>query len=272
MWTIVLVVAGTYTALALILFLFQSRLLFHPNVPSRDLVATPERIGLAYEPVSLRTEDGVTLHAWFLPAAQERGVVLFFHGNAGNISHRLESLKVFHDLGLATLIIDYRGYGRSEGEVSEQGMYRDAEAAWRYLVDERAIPPQRIVVFGRSLGAAVAAYLASRTRPAALILESGFTSVPNMAAKLYPIFPARWLARFGFDSQAYLGSVTSPVLVVHSPDDEIIPFGEGRALFAAASEPKVFLQIRGGHNDGFLVSGRTYVDGLDSFLTQHLSQ
>ena len=262
-----LVVGVVYVGLAGLMFFSQSRLLYFP---SRQLFATPDRIGLIHESVEIRTEDGIKLDGWFLPAPQKRGVLLFFHGNAGNISHRLESLKIFHDLGLSVLIFDYRGYGRSEGTITEQGLYRDAEAVWRYLTEEKRILPEDIILFGRSLGAAVAAWLAARHQPAALILESAFTSVPDLAQSLYPIFPARWLARSRYSTDEYLKSVTCPVLVVHSRDDEIIAIRHGRSVFTTAREPKRFLEIRGGHNDGFFVSGRLYTDVLDSFLRTHL--
>ena len=265
------VLATAYGAVLLLLFLFQSRLIYFPNLSSRHVGATPDMVGLAYEPVKIVTDDGVELDGWFLPAENSRGVLLFFHGNAGNISHRLDSLRIINGLGLSTLIFDYRGYGRSQGKVSEDGTYRDAEAVWRYLIEQN-IPAEKIVVFGRSLGAAIAAYLASRHTPGALIIETGFVSVPDLAAKLYPWLPARWLARFGYNTGVYLGAAFCPVLLVHSRDDEIIPFTQGRKLFEIANEPKRFLQIRGGHNDGFLVSGRAYVDGLDAFLTTSLGK
>lgn len=274
-WSWLSLLAGVYVALMLAVLVFQPHLVYYPNLPSREIAATPERIGLSYESVKLITADGVNLDGWFVPARAEtigagpvsaRGVVLFFHGNAGNISHRLDSLKIFNDLGMATFIFDYRGYGRSQGTSSEAGTYADAEAAWRYLTEQRRIPAAQIVYFGRSLGAAVAAHLAMRHTPKALILESAFTSVPDLAAELYPFLPARWLARFDYDAESYLQSVSCPVLIVHSRDDEIIPFSHGQKLYAAAREPKRFLELRGGHNDGFLLSGRTYVDGLDAFL------
>lgn len=267
---LLLYAASLYGAVLLLLFVFQPRLLYYPNLPSRDVTATPEDIGLSYEAVAIVTEDRVRLDGWFIPAQDARGVLLFFHGNAGNISHRLDSLKIFSDLRLSVLIFDYRGYGRSDGEPSEQGTYRDAEAAWRYLTEQRHIPAHDIALFGRSLGAAVAAYLASRHAPKALIVESAFTSVPDLAAELYPFLPARWLARFRYSTEDYLGSVDCPVLVVHGRDDEIIPYTHGERLFAAAKEPKRFLEIRGGHNEGFLVSGQHYVKGLDAFLAAHI--
>jgi fermentation-respiration switch protein FrsA (DUF1100 family) len=270
--SIVMLVAAGYAVVLLAAFAFQSRLVYFPNVPSRAIGPGPDSIGLAYESVEILTEDGVRLDAWYVPVREPRGTVLFFHGNAGNISHRLDSLRVFNGLGFATLIFDYRGYGRSEGAVSEQGIYRDAEAVWRHLNEKRGIPATEVILFGRSLGAAVAAYMASQHRPGALIIESGFVSVPDMAAEIYPWLPARWLARIEFPTGDYLQTVTCPVLVVHSRDDEIIPFDQGSRLFEVAREPKQFLELRGGHNDGFLVSGRRYLDGLDTFVAASLGK
>ena len=264
-----LVATGGYGALLLIVYLIQPSLLYFPNVPSREIVATPEQVGLDYQAISLHTDDGVTLDGWFVPAGRPRATLLFFHGNAGNMSHRLDSLRVFHDLGLSTLIFDYRGYGRSEGEPSEQGTYRDAEAAWRYLTSERGLAPQRIVLFGRSLGGAIAAYLASRRAPGALILESTFTSVPDLGAEIYPFLPVRWLSRFRYATSVYVAAASCPVLIVHSRDDEIVPFRHAQRLLTAAHEPKRLLQIDGGHNDGFLVSGRSYREGLDTFVREY---
>jgi len=270
--SIVVLAAAAYGVVLLALFIFQSRLVYFPNMPSRAIGPAPDSIGLAFEPVDIITEDGIKLHGWYVPAPKRRGVVLFFHGNAGNISHRLDSLKIFNELNLDTLIFDYRGYGRSEGKVSEQGTYRDGEAAWRYLREKRGIPAAEIVLFGRSLGAAIAAYVASRHRPGALILESGFISVPDMAAALYPWLPARRLARIKYPTGEYLRTASCPVLIVHGRDDEIIPFEQGRKLFELAGEPKHFLELRGGHNDGFLVSGRRYLDGFDDFLNASLGK
>jgi hypothetical protein len=196
--------------------------------------------------------------------------VLFCHGNAGNISHRLDSIRLLHSLGLQVLIFDYRGYGHSEGAASEKGSYRDADAAWRYLVDVRGLPADRIILFGRSLGAAVAADLASRTRPAAVIMESAFTSVPDMAAGIYPWLPVRLLSRYRYDNLDKITRISAPLLLVHSRQDEIIPFAHGERLFERAREPKQFLEINGGHNDAFLTSRKAYTHGLESFLAAHL--
>ena len=268
---LLLVLALSYLGIVTYLYLSQGRMLFLANLPSRVVAATPADIGLAFDPLSIDTADtadGETLDGWYVPAKTPRGTLLFFHGNAGNISHRLDSIAIFHRLGLNVLIFDYRGYGRSTGKPSEQGTYRDAEAAWRHLVDQRGIPSREILLFGRSLGGAVATWLAGRVEPAGLIVESSFSSVPDMAAELYPWLPVRWLARISYDSKGRIGEVNTPVLIVHSTADEIIPFHHGQALFEAATEPKTMLEISGGHNDGFLVSREKYQLGIYRFLDQ----
>ncbi len=267
---LLILVALVYGFMLLFIFLYQSHLLFLPNIAGRNVDATPATVGLAYESLTLTTSDDVELDGWFLPVEQARGVIFFCHGNAGNISHRLDSLLLFHRLGYSVLIFDYRGYGRSQGRPTEAGTYRDAEAAWHYLVDKRRIEPGRIVLFGRSLGAAVAAQLATVQQPGALILESCFTSVPDMAAELYPLFPVRLLSRLRYSVVDSLKKISCPVLVVHSPDDEIIPYSHGERIFAAARPPKAFLKLRGGHNEGFLITGPAYAQGLADFLRTHL--
>lgn len=261
--SLLVALAMGYLALLVLLFAVQGRLLYFP---SRVITATPADAGLPYEEVRLRARDGVQLQAWFVPAAADRGTILFFHGNAGNLSHRLISLQLFHQLGWNTLILSYRGYGRSEGHPSEKGTYLDAQAAWQYLVEERAVPPERIVLFGRSLGGAVAAWLAEQRSPGGVILESTFSSVPDLASEIYPFVPARLLVRFRYPTLARMPRIRCPVLVVHSPEDEIIPFRHGQRIFEAAAEPKAFLQLRGSHNEGFVVSGQPYHQGLRAFL------
>lgn len=264
---ILLMVVFGYCLFLIFLYYYQGRMLFLPNLPSRAVERLPSAVGLAFEPVDLLTSDNVHLDGWFIPAPENRGVILFFHGNAGNISHRLDSLLLFHRLGFSTLIFDYRGYGRSQGSPSEAGTYRDAEAAWSYLIRERSIAPSNIILFGRSLGAAVAVHQAAVHNPGALIVESCFTSVPDIAAELYPFLPVRWLSRLNYNVQQQLQMVTCPVMVVHSRDDEIIPFRHGRALYRSANDPKQFLELHGSHNNGFLQAGQAYTQKLDAFLS-----
>ena len=259
------VVAG-YGLIIVIVYLMQSRMLYLPNVSGRELAMTPSDVGMDYEDVSIESADGVTLHGWFVDGPSSQ-VLLFFHGNAGNISHRLDSIRQFRNVGLSVLIIDYRGYGQSSGRTTEKGIYRDANEAWGYLTEDRGISTSDIVIFGRSLGASVAAQLATQHQPLALIVESSFTSVPDIAQELYPWLPARWMSRFSHSTRDYITDVRCPVLVVHSRDDEIIPFRHGEAIFAAANEPRTLLTLRGSHNDAFLRDERIYIEGLRKFLT-----
>ncbi|HCI12722.1 MAG: lysophospholipase [Gallionellales bacterium GWA2_60_142] len=265
-----ILVATLYGVMLFVLFLRQDGLVYYPDLPGREYEATPKDYKLPYENVALTTSDGASLAAWFVPAEHPRGTLLYVHGNAGNISHRLDSIRLFHDLGLSVLIFDYRGYGQSSGEPDEDGTYRDAEAAWQHLTAQRCIAPQHIVLFGESLGAAVAAHLAARHRPGALILASAFTSVPDLAADLYPLLPVRWITRYRYDTRRYLQDVHAPVLVAHSREDEIIPFSHGQSLHDAAHEPRQFLELRGGHNDLFFMNSEALAHATESFIGQHL--
>jgi len=265
MLKLLLVIAGAYVLLVAFVYITQASMLYLPNVPGRDLDATPELIGLAFEDVTLETSDGISVHGWFVPGESPRTLV-YFHGNAGNISHRLYSIKEFHDLGLSVFIIDYRGYGQSSGKPTEHGLYRDAAAAWHYLTGDRGIAAGDIIVFGRSLGGSVAAWLAAEEQPGALIVDSAFTSVADIGQDAYPWLPVRWLTRFRHATRDDVTRSTSPILVVHSRDDEIIPFHHGESIYGAANEPKAFLELRGGHNDAHTTSETIYRDGIQAFL------
>lgn len=259
---------AAYCAIVLVLVVFQSRLIFLPDAGGRDLVATPGDVRLSYRDLSIKTSDGEALHAWWIPHPKPRATLLFSHGNAGNISYRLDSLRRFHDLGLSVLIYDYRGYGQSTGRPDEAGIYLDGEAALRWLADEGRVRSENIVLFGRSMGGAVASRLAVNNEVAGLIVESSFTSVPDLAQELYWWIPARWLVHIRLPTQQFLSESNQPTLVVHSQNDEIVPFRHGWTLYQTAPQPKRFLQLRGSHNGGFLDSGDVYVAGLDSFLAE----
>jgi fermentation-respiration switch protein FrsA (DUF1100 family) len=237
--------------------------------PIKDLVETPEDWGLDYENTTLKTRDGIKLHGWFIPHQRASRTLLFFHGNAGNISHRRESVMIFHQLGLNVFIFDYRGYGHSQGKPSESGLFNDAVAAWQYLVDEKGLSRQQVIIFGRSLGGSVAANLAAKVQPRALILESTFSSASDMANAIFPILSAIIPLRFEFNTVEHIKHVTSPLLVVHSTEDDIIPFKLGDKVYRAANQPKYFIKIHGDHNYGFLQSQPNYENALEEFLAKH---
>lgn len=263
--TLALVLALAYGSIVLLVYVFQSRLLYFPQV-AREVNLTPARIGLAFEDVWLKSAPDVDIHGWYVPHPRARGTVLFFHGNAGSIALRLDWLRMFHDLDYAVFIVDYRGYGRSRGEPSEQGTYADATAAWAHLAQARRIAPADIVIVGESLGGAVAAELASRTRPRAVILQSTFTSIPELAGEIYPFLPVRWISRHDYDTRSRMARIDAPVLIAHSPQDELIPYRHGRELFEQAREPRHFVELSGGHNEGFLFVRPAWVAEVGTFL------
>lgn len=256
-----------YLIVVLLVYFGQSRLIYFPE---QQISNIPSAIGLDYTPVNIPASDGETLHGWWMSVPDAKGTVLFFHGNAGNISHRINYLTMFKRLGYNTLLFDYRGYGQSSGTPSESGTYLDAQAAWQYLTETRGIAPARIILFGESLGGAVAAWLAAREKPGLLVLASVFTSVPDLAAEIYPFLPVRWLTRFHYNTLESLQSVTCPVFIAHSPQDEIIPFAQSQRLFQAASEPKQFLTLEGGHNIGFIFMQPAWIKSLGAFMDAHL--
>ncbi len=271
--SITLLAAVLYLVVGLVLYAFQGRMVHLPDIPGRAIVATPDERGMAWRDITIPGTDGVQLHGWHVHADGEpRGTLLFFHGNAGNISHRLDSIALFHELGLEVVIIDYRGYGRSDGRPTSRGLNDDARAAADWVFDELGAAPERTLFFGRSLGGALAATAARHRPPGALILESTFTSAEDMARSLYPIYPARWLVRLDYQTADDLATYQGPVLIVHSPDDEIVPYSHVEGLKAAAPGPVEHLALRGGHNTGFLETGEDYVAGLDGFLRRHLDR
>lgn len=250
--------------LSALLARLQARFIYYPDL-GREMAETPDRRGLDYERVAIGTEDGETLTAWWVPHAQARGTVLLLHGNAGNISHRIEYLAMFHRLDYAVLIADYRGYGTSTGTPSEEGTYRDAAACWSWLA-ARGVRGRDLVLFGESLGGGIATWLALRVRPRALVLASTFTSIPDLAAVVYPWLPARLLSRIRYDNLARMPAIEAPVLVLHSPDDELVPFEQAQRLYAAARTMKALVPLAGGHNDGLACLREEWVRALAGFL------
>ena len=264
---LLLLAAILYGSAVLYLMVRQPKMVFYPK---RDFVNLPTDEGLAYEDVYFRSEDNLRLHGWRLGKKEFPGapLILICHGNGGNISHRMDLLKLLHRLSLQMFIFDYRGYGKSEGLPSENGTYQDAAAAWRYLTETEKIPPTGIFLMGRSLGGAVATHLAAvdGINAAGLILESTFTSIPDVGAKMYPFLPVRTLSRFQYHTLALMPRIAMPLLVIHSPQDRMIPIEQGRKIFEHAVCKKEFLQISGSHDEGFLTSGETYSNGLKRFI------
>lgn len=246
-----------------LMYLRQPSMTFFPYA---DIEQTPTDWNLAYEDVLLSTEDGLHLHGWYIPHQAAKQTLLFFHGNAGNISHRGDSVKIFHQLGLNVFIFDYRGYGKSEGKADENGLYKDARAAWDYLHKNREHNQKDIILFGRSLGGVVAAELATEVQPGGLILESTFSSARDVANAVFPVLSRLIFLRYDFNVASHIKQVGSPLLVLHSTDDEIIPFRLGEKVFQAANEPKFFVTMRGDHNSGFLLSQPEYERAIAAFI------
>ena len=262
--------AVCYLVVLVILRLGESRMLYVPG-GSRLLVEPPAELDLGVRRVELTASDGVRLVSWAMPAGSGSGYwLLICHGNAGNIS---EAGRPFHyaslrALGLSLLAFDYRGYGESEGVPTEEGLYRDADAAYRYLRDTLEVPAERIVVFGHSLGSAVAVELVSRVPAAGLVLDGALTSVVERAQELFPYVPVRWLAASRYPSIERVGALTIPKLFLHAREDDVVPFGHGRRLFEAAARPKQFVPLQGGHGDAFEVDSAAYYGAIGRFVAE----
>ena len=263
-----LIFLGLLVFLWLLIKYIERKQIFYPV---RGIEMTPDRVGLRYEDVFFESEDGVRLNGWFIEADSSRGVVLFCHGNAGNISHRFDTIIILTRMDLDVFIFDYRGYGRSSGFMTERGAYLDALAAYDHLVKVKRIEPARILLFGRSIGGNIAIDLAAKVDATCLISEAAFTSIEDMARSIYGVRPPRWLLSNHFDAVSRMKNVKIPKLIIHSADDEIVPFSQGRVLFDAAAEPKEFFELTGSHNEAFLRTGRRYSEILMRFIDQHLA-
>jgi fermentation-respiration switch protein FrsA (DUF1100 family) len=256
------------TCLLIVLMLrwFEHSQVYHPD---RVLTATGAELGRPFEDVRFKASDGVQLNGWFFPASTNSPRVpfalLLCHGNAGNISHRLDTCAALLATGASVFVFDYRGYGRSQGRPSEEGTYRDAQAAYQWL-RQKGFPGTNIIAFGESLGGGVAAELATRETVGGLVLQSTFTSIPDMGADLFPWLPVRWLGTIHYDTRSKLPLLKLPVLVMHSPADELVRFRHGQRNFAAANEPKLFWELRGDHNDP-LADTKHFIAGLEKFLS-----
>lgn len=245
----------------------ESRSVFYP---ARSIAATPAALGLAFEDVFIKTEDNVTINAWLIKSSTQRGTLIFCHGNAGNIGDRLEKILLFHQMGLNVLIIDYRGYGKSQGQPGEAGIYKDAVGAYDYLLTRQDIDRSRIIGYGESLGGAVAVDLGTKKNLAALIIDSSFTNAADMAKTIYPFIPS-FLLGTKLDSVSKVRAVTIPKLFIHSRADEIVPFRLGERLYQAAAQPKEFLELPGGggHNDTPIDAREKMAKEIITFLRRH---
>jgi pimeloyl-ACP methyl ester carboxylesterase len=262
---------------ALLIFImlraFEYSQVYHPD---RNLTATGAELGFPFENATFTASDGVLLHGWFYPAlpapassaaydaASAPLVILLCHGNAGNISHRLDTCAALLTTGVSVFLFDYRGYGRSQGRPSEEGTYRDAQAAHQWL-ERKGFPGKRIVVLGESLGGGVASELALRAPVAGLVLQSTFTSIPDVGAELFPWLPVRLLASIKYATASKLPRLKVPVLVMHSRTDELVAFHHATRNFAAANQPKLFWELKGEHNDA-LGERENFIAGIRQFL------
>ncbi len=235
--------------------------------PDKAIVATPDSIELPYEDVYFLTQDNIKLNGWFVPNNKARGTMLLCHGNAGNISHRLEVISILHSLEFNVFIFDYRGYGRSRGFPTEKGTYLDTEAAYDYLLTRQDINKEELIVYGKSLGGAVAVDLALRAEVCAVIIDSAFTSVARMAQEIYFLPQVEHVLSIKYDTLSKIGKLSMPKLIIHSKEDEIVPFHHAMELFEEAKDPKKIYVMQGGHNEAIFMCEDEFKRELDDFLT-----
>lgn len=233
--------------------------------PEKRIEFYPSVFNLDFEDVYVKTEDEIRINGWFIPQSNVKYTLLFLHGNGGNIGTRLKKLLMLHNTGINIFIIDYRGFGKSKGKGSEKGLYFDAKAAYNYLVDIRGIQPEQIILYGESLGAAVAIDLACNAKVKAIIVEGAFSRGRDMADKLCPILPKPFFSN-SYDSLKKIENVQVPKLFIHSRNDEIVPFALANKLYNASPEPKELVEIDGGHNTAFLVSQKKYISSIGLFI------
>jgi len=254
----------------IVLFLIFVRYLENTSIfyPDRSLAGTPENIGLPFENITISTQDHVKLHGWLIKAPSAKSTLIFFHGNAGNIGGRLGKIDLFHQTGINVLIIDYRGYGKSEGFPTEEGIYNDATAAYDYLLQRDDMRGQNIISYGASLGGVVAIDLATKRAVSCIIVDSTFSSATDMAKRIYPFIPS-FLLKTKMDSIGKIKNISAPILFIHSVEDQTVPFELGKKLYDATPGPKEFIEITGTHTDGHIYDGKKIINGIKTFLVQH---
>lgn len=266
MTNVLLIVFVIIAVIFLLIRLLEKTSVFFPG---RTIEHTPQRFGLSYEDLYLTTADGVKINAWLVKSDDARATVIFAHGNAGTMGDRVMKLKFFHDLGLNVLIFDYRGYGNSQGVPSERGVYLDAQAVYDHIKSRGDIGKAPLIGYGASLGGAVIIDLATKRVLDMLMIESSFTSAAQMARRLYPALPT-FMMSVKLDSIAKIGAIKGPKLFLHSLQDRTVPFSMGQALYEEASDPKAFIVLEGGHNDGSLMLDPQVRLNIQHFLKEHL--
>ncbi len=264
----ILTIALIYGLIVAGIYLNQKNLI---HMPYKQIEATPADHGMVYEDVVLINDDGkAQLHGWFIENSNSSITVYLFSGNAGNISYMLDTIEMLHRIGYSIFVYDYRSYGKSTGKLTEKAMYRDSEAGWKYLTQTRQLPANQIAVHGRSLGTAMASWVAKTFEPGALIMESGFSSMEMMSRKVYPWLPTRFLLRWKYDNLQRIGNIKIPTLFIHSPHDELVPYEHSQTMFAESPAPKQLLTISGDHINGFLQSSDAYIAGIQHFIDKHV--
>jgi len=261
MLAIVLVVASLYV---LVRYLEKHSVFY----PAKTIDIMPDRFGMAYEDVYLTTEDHVKINGWLIKNPSAKSTLLFLHGNAGNIGDRLTKLKFFHEMGVNVFIIDYRGYGHSEGVPTEEGVYRDGRAALDYLRQREDLKGVPVILYGGSLGGAVAIDVATHDQAQGLIIDSSFPSAAAMSRIIYPMIPTFFMD-IKFDSESKVKSLAMPKLFMHSVEDRTIPIAMGQRLFKAAAGPKEFVELTGGHNDAHVECKELFLGAIQTFLKKN---
>jgi fermentation-respiration switch protein FrsA (DUF1100 family) len=267
---VLLFVVSSIIVSSLVLLLLEEKFIYHPS-KYPDGNWQPESYGLSAEECFFMSDDNVRLHGWFFSTENPGGTLLWFHGNAGNITHRLDNVRRLLALDVNIFIFDYRGYGKSEGSPSEKGLYADGLAAYDYLVGSRKIDPTSIILFGRSMGAVVAVHAAANRPCRGLVVESGFSSARDMAKTLFPVLPLQFFLRSKFDAETKIRNIQVPTLFLHGTEDRTVPIELGRKLYDRSNGPKSFHEIIGaGHNDTYLVGGSSYFKRLGDFFEETL--
>lgn len=263
---ILLIVIVFVIAFKVFFILLEQKGLYHPY---KEIPETPKNLGIVFEDINFKTTDGQLLNGWFVPAKDAKVTVLYCHGNAGNMYHRLHKVKFFHEMEVNFFIFDYRGYGKSTGKPTEKGLYKDAQTAYDYLASRNDVDKNKIVVYGKSLGGPVAADLCNKRQACALILEGSFATVLLRAQQIYPFLPMKLLITQKYDAMSRVQSLRIPKLIAHGRQDEVISFRHAEILYAAAANPRQFLPFDGGHNDDVYVTSAAYIDVLLNFFRQN---